>query len=324
MEKERDFAIDVVKFIAVLLIINSHADIMYPHLSILATGGAIGDCIFLFCSGFTLWMGGGKTFESYYKRRVNRIYPSVFVSIAFIHIIKRNSCIRAIEFAGGEFIIAIMFYYVLLYVIRQYAINYVKWIIILVALISLLIYVFWFPYKYETSSKGIYGITTYYRWIPYFVAMLLGAYLGRIRLALRYDTVSDSIKLFICLFLFYSIQFVAKIYRPVAPLQIVTIIPLMGVVVYFYKWCNNNIIRKMYSNRHWNFLILTVSGLCLESYLINGYLLTDKLNAIWPLNLIIIISFILMCAYFVRCVARIFSQTFSTEDYEWRKIIAMK
>ena len=58
MEKERDFAIDVVKFIAVLLIINSHADIMYPHLSILATGGAIGDCIFLFCSGFTLWMGG--------------------------------------------------------------------------------------------------------------------------------------------------------------------------------------------------------------------------------------------------------------------------
>ena len=80
----------------------------------------------------------------------------------------------------------------------------------------------------------------------------------------------------------------------------------------------------MYSNRHWNFLILTVSGLCLESYLINGYLLTDKLNAIWPLNLIIIISFILMCAYFVRCVARIFSQTFSTEDYEWRKIIAMK
>ena len=58
--KERDLAIDVVKFIAVLLIINSHADMMYPKLSILATGGAIGDCLFLFCSGFTLFWGGAE------------------------------------------------------------------------------------------------------------------------------------------------------------------------------------------------------------------------------------------------------------------------
>ena len=39
--RERDFAIDVVKFLAVLLIINSHADIMYPQLKILATGGGL-------------------------------------------------------------------------------------------------------------------------------------------------------------------------------------------------------------------------------------------------------------------------------------------
>ena len=56
--KERDIAIDIVKFLAVLLIINSHADMMYPHLKLLATGGAIGDCLFLFCSGFTLFWGG--------------------------------------------------------------------------------------------------------------------------------------------------------------------------------------------------------------------------------------------------------------------------
>ena len=61
--KERDIAIDIVKFLAVLLIINSHADIMYPHLKILATGGAIGDCLFLFCSGFTLFWGGRNRLE---------------------------------------------------------------------------------------------------------------------------------------------------------------------------------------------------------------------------------------------------------------------
>jgi len=58
--KQRNFGIDILKVIAVLLIINSHADDMYPHMKVLATGGAIGDCLFLFCSGFTLFMGGGK------------------------------------------------------------------------------------------------------------------------------------------------------------------------------------------------------------------------------------------------------------------------
>lgn len=58
--KQRDFRIDVLKFLAIFLIINSHSDIAYPKYSILATGGAIGDCLFLFCSGYTLLLGGGK------------------------------------------------------------------------------------------------------------------------------------------------------------------------------------------------------------------------------------------------------------------------
>ena len=58
--KGRDFAIDIVKCLAVILIINSHADFMYPRMQVLATGGAIGDCLFLFCSGFTLFWGGAK------------------------------------------------------------------------------------------------------------------------------------------------------------------------------------------------------------------------------------------------------------------------
>lgn len=48
--KTRDISIDVLKFFAVFLIINSHADMCYPKYSMLATGGAIGDCLFLFAS----------------------------------------------------------------------------------------------------------------------------------------------------------------------------------------------------------------------------------------------------------------------------------
>ena len=81
MTKERDYSIDIIKFLAVFFIINSHADIAYPHYKILATGGAIGDELFLFGSGYTLFLGQMRDFGNYYKRRINRIYPSSFACL---------------------------------------------------------------------------------------------------------------------------------------------------------------------------------------------------------------------------------------------------
>lgn len=322
--RDRDFAIDIVKFLAVLLIINSHADAMYPHLKILATGGAIGDCLFLFCSGFTLFWGGQKSFDNYYKRRISRIFPSVVASIAFLHIICGNGMIGVKEFGGGNFVMAIMVYYVLLWLIRKYAIDKLGWMLAITAVVSLLVYVFWFPYKYEVSSKGLYGVTTIYRWVPYFGAMLLGAIIGLKRKELKYNGWLDFLKLFVCVVLLYGVQFAAKVYRPIAPWQVVTLLPLMGITVYFYKWCNARWMKQIYDSKWGNWMIMVIGGLCLESYLIQQSLFTDKMNDIWPLNLIIITIFILLCSYLVRCVARWFAQTFRTEDYEWKKIFALK
>lgn len=322
--RERDYAIDILKFLAVLMIINSHADKMYPHLKILATGGAIGDCLFLFCSGFTLFWGGQKSFCSFYKRRINRIYPSVFAAAIFVHCLSMNPSIHYSQLLGGEFIIAIMIYYVLLYYIRKYALNKLDWVFASVAVISLIVYVLWFPYKYEVSSKGLYGITTQYRWIPYFSAMLLGAMIGMKRKELKYHAWLDFLKLILCVALFYSIQFSAKVYRPIAPWQVVTLLPLMGITVYFYKWCNAGWMKRIYDSKWGNWMIMVIGGLCLESYLIQNSLFTDKMNSIWPLNLVIITILILFCSYLVRCAARWFAQTFRTEDYEWKKIFSLK
>ena len=321
--KDRDVAIDIVKFLAVLLIINSHADMMYPHMKMLATGGAIGDCLFLFCSGFTLFWGGQKSFGSFYKRRIRRIYPSVIISVLFVHMICMNPTFGIKELAGGNFIKAIMVYYVLLYFVRKYALDKIGLVLAGVAAVSLAVYILWFPYKYEVSSKGLYGITTQYRWIPYFAAMLIGAVVGMKRKELRYHAWWDFGKLMLCIVLFYSIQFTAKIYRPIAPWQVVTLLPLMGITVYFYKWCNCDWMKRIYQSKWGNALIMIVGGLCLESYLIQHSLFTVKMNSIWPLNLLIIVVVILLCSYIVRCMARWFAQTFRTEDYEWKKIFSL-
>lgn len=324
MMKERDTAIDIVKFLAVLLIINSHADIMYPKLQILATGGAIGDCLFLFCSGFTLLIGGGISgFGNYYKRRISRIYPSVFIAVMFNHLVQWNAKMSITELAGGEFIVAIMIYYLLLYYIREFFRNIIPVMLGFVALVSLLVYILWFPYKYEVSSNGLYGITTFYRWIPYFAAMLIGAYIGMRREKLEYRPWLDFVKMIFCLAIFYGIQFGAKVYRPIAPWQIVTLLPLMGIVVYLYKCCHAKWLTNLYHSRYGNWIIMFVGGLCLESYLIQYSLFTDKMNIIWPLNLLIIVLVIIICSYIVRCLARLFAQTFRTEDYQWKKIFSL-
>ena len=234
-----------------------------------------------------------------------------------------NPNIHYLQLLGGEFIIAIMIYYVILYFVRKYAINKLVWVLWSVAIVSLFVYVVWFPYKYEVSIKGIYGIATLYRWIPYFGAMLIGAIWGVKRKELKYQAWLDFVKLLICLVLFYGIQFAAKIYSPIAPWQVITLVPLMGIIVYFYKWCNNDWMRRIYQSKWGNAVIMIVGGLCLESYLIQNSLFTTKMNDIWPLNLIIIVFVILICSYIVRCVARWFAQTFRTEDYEWKKIFSL-
>ena len=70
IDAKRNLGIDLLKFMAALLVVNSHIDIMYGKYSALATGGSIGDILFFFCSGFTLFMkpigkglpGGGNLF----------------------------------------------------------------------------------------------------------------------------------------------------------------------------------------------------------------------------------------------------------------------
>ena len=76
---KRDICIDILKFFAVLLITNSHMELLYGKYGMLATGGAIGDVLFFFCSGYTLFLGRERRFDNYYKRRINRIYPTVIM-----------------------------------------------------------------------------------------------------------------------------------------------------------------------------------------------------------------------------------------------------
>lgn len=61
--EKRNISLDVLKFIAAIMITNSHLGSQYGQYSTLATGGYLGDALFFFCSGFALFLKplGGET-----------------------------------------------------------------------------------------------------------------------------------------------------------------------------------------------------------------------------------------------------------------------
>lgn len=71
----------LVRFVAILLVTNSHLDGLYP-LPQLATGGALGNALFFAASGYGLalsYKAAPAFFPAWYWQRLMRLYPSVII-----------------------------------------------------------------------------------------------------------------------------------------------------------------------------------------------------------------------------------------------------
>lgn len=142
--KERDISIDILKFIAALLITNSHMGLLYGKYDMFATGGSIGDVLFFFASGFTLFKGRMGRFDNWYKRRINRIYPTVFAwaILASFVLGYQYDMKHIVIHGGGWFVTCIMIYYVILWLIRKVAANKLSWAFAVVSAVVLGCYSF--------------------------------------------------------------------------------------------------------------------------------------------------------------------------------------
>lgn len=106
-------------------------------------------------------------------------------------------------------------------------------------------------------------------------------------------------------------------------IQIISLAPLLFVVYYLYRLCSSQQITSFFLTSRFSSIMKIISGLCLEIYLVQGFLLTDKYNNIFPFNIPAIFFCIILLAYVLRCMARWFSQTFKTGDYDWAEIVKL-
>lgn len=315
--KERNLSLELVKLLAVITVANHWMEPLYVKWGALATGGAIGDVLFFFVSGYTLFLGRFGRFDNWYKRRVKRIYPSLLsnaIILSFLDI--EQLTLKQIVLGGGYwFLSCIMLYYFLLYFVRKFAENKP----LIPFLITIAVVVVWYC-QWDSSSMFIFS--TVFRWSFMFLFMLMGAYLGNKTIELRSRPILDVLVLLFSLILFYGIQYFALRHEFIAHLQILILLPLMGIVISIYKLCCANGVERLMKSK-FGLCLRFVAGLCLEVYLVSDVVINmmiGKMYEVFPLNLLVTFVLILFVAYFTRCLARVLSQIFEKEDMNWKSV----
>ena len=158
-----------------------------------------------------------------------------------------------------------------------------------------------------------------FRCFAYFLIMLQGAMMGTNMNSYQYKPIYIFL-LFLSVGLWYGLFFIGKN----SWLLLLSFIPLMGVTRYLYLVCCAPIFKRMYNRVVIGQVLFIISQLCLEVYLIQKFVFTDMLNNLFPLNIPIIMVYVIVIAYVVKLFSNIISQTFRTEPYEWSNILLRK
>jgi len=332
--KQRDTSIDIARFFACLLIINSHCDALYGRLSFLATGGSIGNGLFFFCAGFVAFiMGGGvskskiERFDNWYKRRLCRMYAALFAFAALaaalgLDVLSVPEVIA--RFGGFWFLACIMLHYALLFVVNRWISSKTK------ALFTICFAACFVLFVFEDSSVPAFNmynakyIHRYFLWVYYFCFTLLGFMVQKVSVKTRFFPAKDLICLIASVALYYSVM--ALGYR-LRKLQIVSLFPLLLAVYFFWKVCNSAFLKWLFETKVVGRCMKTISLLTLEAYIVQAAVLRcigDKWNFIFPLNIVLAFVLTLFFAYVVNVAAKLFLQTFRDGPYEWKAILLVK
>lgn len=314
MEKKRDTAIDFVKFLALFLVLNSHMGVCYPKWQFLATGGAIGDALFFFASGFTLFLGsGGGRFDEWYMRRIRRIYPSIIaVAIIGSFVFGKNDTFFDVIIAKRYWFVQCIFVlYPLLFLVKKHISRH---LLLLGVLTIIVMAVFPFVFK----GNYIFWGGGYYRWSVYLLFMLLGAIVGKEREKVKQMNFWLSIILtVICILVWYGIVFLFE----KSLLNILSIIPMMGLSYSFYCVGKSKTIEKLMQSKFIGRAIISIGALCLESYLIQKLIITDSWNGLFPLNIPIIMLLVLIASYCAKILANVIGQIFDSRPLIWKDVL---
>lgn len=254
-------------------------------------------------------------FDQFYKRRINRIYPSVIAwtligSIIFETDVEYHSW-------GGWFVPCIMLYYVVLYLCNHYLKNQpFVWLAI-----SLTICLSW--YYFTSKTIGFYIFENKLSWGFYFFSFWLGSFVSYKRKELKEHSILDILMAIVLITMYFALNYIVKRYN-LLDFQWIIFVPLAIFPYYAFKIFKRPTFTKCYYSQYSGKMVRIVSGLCLEIFLVQLPLITDKINFLFPLNLFIVFTLIVFVAYVIRTIGRLGVQTFNdSKGYSYKQVFKL-
>lgn len=298
-------SINILRFIAAVLIVNSHMDSIYP-ISSFATGGAIGNAVFFAVSGYCL-ANIKQPFIDWYKKRVLRLYPKVFavtlILIAINYIIIRNPIELLYYFLYPTyywFIGAIALFYIIFYLL--YYKGYNKTLNYTFVILMCFIYVINYIFIIDTSVWSVEE-DIICKYIFYFLIMMMGAYIKN-----NNDTIGKNsryiIKLIVFILIYFGFKFTIDIHPYIMKFQFLTQLFTFPIVYYLFKLLLKNEDKLIKKGRRLKNIALVIvnyiSKLTLEIYLVHIPVLKYIPDICFPLNFILFVIVTVILAAFLQ------------------------
>lgn len=215
---------NLLRFIAVLAVVNSHLDFLYPQgYQFLATGGAIGNSLFFFSSGFGLWFSikylNQSAFMKWFGKRCLRIYPPYLIVLPLLVCIllytgdmNLNRVINIGEFVffphqAYWFLQAMILFYILIYIIFSLS-EYKEKLILNSICIFCVIYFLSYFFLLDLTVFSIESLP--FKLIFYFMCILIGMYISSKNFEEVWGMWASLCCSIFSLFIFLSLKFLMK------------------------------------------------------------------------------------------------------------------
>lgn len=276
------------RFLAIILIINSHMDSLYPY-PIFATGGAMGNSLFFMLSSFGLLMSERikpQRFWEYYTKRILRIYPVVWTNIILLLLPLAVYYYYAVGEAGmlkyyfGDplrtigffyypphwFLQAIMFFYLVgFFFIKDYSTGKILKAYIILGVLYVVFYL-----RFDDFSTLVIEQTIGFKMIFYGIVFLLGIYMADINEKIIYEGRKDFFVLFGIIFLFYFHKFLW--YKGITQeYQFIEQLLILPMLYYFMKISKSPPVKhKIMAKKRLATLITVIGSMTLELYIVHG------------------------------------------------------
>lgn len=315
--------ITLLRAIAAIIITNSHYTEVYP-ISIIASGGLLGDIIFFAVSGFGL-ANVKLEFKFWYVKRILKIYPaiwiitSIYLILGFYTLDGSSLLSYFIYPTYYHFIGSIIILYIPYYIIAKN--NILRENIIRIMIIVFIIYMVIYLSIYDTSYYHIDTVREPMIRFLFFESMLLGLYFRDN----HHDYVNKNYKSnWIKMILILGVYFISKLLftkiDSISSLQFINQLIIFSSLYHVLKSFSGIENQLDNLNKNMRTIIKFIADITLQIYAVQYVIIPEFSNLIFPINWIVITFLIILTAYILFILSsKASNQLLKVTDYLFKK-----